>query len=202
MYLYGASGHAKVIIEILEKEGIEVQGLFDDNHSIKKLMNYPVFGTADPNIRIQEEVIVSIGINPTRKKIVEKYNFKYGKAIHPNVEISTRSEIGEGTVVMGNAIINSGTKIGKHTIINTSASIDHDCVIGDFVHISPNATLCGDVTVEEGAHVGAGAIIIPGVKVGKWATIGAGSVIIKDVPDFATVVGNPGRVIKINKQTF
>jgi acetyltransferase EpsM len=55
------------------------------------------------------------------------------------------------------------------------------------------------VTVREGTHVGAGAIIIPGVTVGKWAVIGAGSVIIRDVPDFATVVGNPGRVVKIAK---
>ncbi|MFN5705836.1 MAG: acetyltransferase, partial [bacterium] len=32
-----------------------------------------------------------------------------------------------------------------------------------------------------------------------WCTIGAGSVIIKDIPDFATVVGNPGRIIKFKK---
>jgi sugar O-acyltransferase (sialic acid O-acetyltransferase NeuD family) len=199
MYLYGASGHAKVIIEILEKNGVVVHGLFDDNHEIKSLMNYAVLGTADPKKPINEEVIVSIGINPTRKNIVEKYQFKYGKAIHPTAEISERCEIGEGSVVMGNAIINSGSRIGKHAIVNTSASIDHDCLVEDFVHISPNATLCGEVTIGEGTHVGAGAILIPGVKIGKWAVIGAGSVILSDVPDYATVVGNPGRVIKIGK---
>jgi len=59
--------------------------------------------------------------------------------------------------------------------------------------------LAGNVTVGEGSHVGIGASVIQGVTIGKWATIGAGSVIIKDVPDFATVVGNPGRIIKINK---
>ena len=199
MYLYGASGHAKVIIEILEKQGIKVHGLFDDNLEIKSLLNYVVLGSPDPNKTIEEEVIVSIGFNPTRKEIVEKYRFNYGKAIHQNAEISTRSTIGEGSVVVGNAIINSGVKIEKHCIINTSASIDHDCIIEDFVHISPNVTLCGEVFVGEGTHVGAGAVIIPGVKIGKWAIVGAGSVIIRDVPDFATVVGNPGRVIKVAK---
>lgn len=197
MYLYGASGHAKVIIEILEKNGVTVHGLIDDNRAKKRLLTYPVLGSPDPGETFEEEVIVSIGINSTRKKVVEKYRFNYGKVLHQNAEISTRASIGEGTVVMGNAIINSGTKIGKHVIINTAASVDHDCVIEDFVHISPNATLCGEVAVWEGAHVGAGAVIIPGVTIGKWAVVGAGAVIIKDVPDFATVVGNPGRVIKV-----
>jgi len=199
MYLYGAGGHAKVIIEILEKKGVKVHGLFDDNYHVKNLLDYEVRSTPSYGDTIDEEVIVSIGTNLIRRDIVEKYRFNYGKAIHQNAEISTRSTIGEGSVVMGNVIINSSVKIGKHTIINTAASIGHDCIVEDFVHISPQATLCGEVTVGEGSHVGAGAIIIPCVKVGKWATVGAGSVIIRDVPDFATVVGNPGRVIKIAK---
>ncbi len=199
MYLYGASGHARVIIEILEKNGVKIHGLFDDNFEIKNLLDYPVLGSPDTNKTIEEEVIVSIGTNKMRQEVVKNHRFNYGKAIHQNAEISTRSTIGEGSVVIGKAIINTGAKIGKHCIINTSASIDHDCVIEDFVHISPNATLCGEVTVREGTHIGAGAIIIPGVTVGKWVTVGAGSVIIRDVPDFTTVVGNPGRVIKVAK---
>ena len=66
----------------------------------------------------------------------------------------------------------------------------------DFVHISPNAALAGSITVGEGTHIGIGASVIQGIKIGKWATIGAGAVIIRDVPDFATVVGNPGKIIK------
>lgn len=197
MFLYGASGHARVIIEILEKNGVKIHGLFDDNIDVKSLLDYPVFVPPDSNKTIEEEVIVSVGINATRLKIVNEHRLNYGKAIHQNALISTRCTIGEGSVVVGKSVINSGVKIGKHCIINTSASIDHDCIIEDYVHISPNATLCGVVTVREGAHVGAGAVIIPGVTVGKWAIVGAGSVIIRDVPDFATVVGNPGRVIKV-----
>jgi acetyltransferase EpsM len=54
------------------------------------------------------------------------------------------------------------------------------------------------VQVGEGTHIGIGACVVQGIKVGKWATIGAGAVIIKDVPDYAVVVGNPGRIIKYN----
>lgn len=196
MYLYGASGHAKVIIEILELQGVEVQGLFDDNSSVTNLIGYKVI-SFEPAFLADNEFIISIGNNLTRKKIAAMCHSRFGNAIHPHSTISIRSSIGEGTVVMGNAIINSGVTIGKHAIINTSASIDHDCVIEDFVHISPNATLSGNVTVGEGSWIGAGATIINGITIGRWCTIGAGSVIIHDIPDRVTVVGNPGKIIKL-----
>ena len=43
MYLYGASGHAKVIIDILKANHIEIEGLVDDNPNINELLGYPVF---------------------------------------------------------------------------------------------------------------------------------------------------------------
>jgi acetyltransferase EpsM len=65
------------------------------------------------------------------------------------------------------------------------------------VHISPGAVLAGGVRVGIGSHIGIGAMVIPGKKIGQWCTIGAGAVIIEDVPNFATVVGNPGKIVKI-----
>ncbi len=197
MYLIGASGHAKVIIEILELLGISLDGLFDDNPDIKQLMDYPVLGSYAPSKAPDGRFIISVGNNLTRKKISERYAISYSPAIiHPRACISKRAKIDEGTVVMGHAIVNADTHIGRHVIINTSASVDHDCIIGDFAHISPNATLSGGVRVGEGTHVGSGAVVIPNITIGKWATIGAGAVIIRDVPDYAVVVGNPGRVIR------
>jgi len=38
--------------------------------------------------------------------------------------------------------------------------------------------------------------VIPNLKIGKWCTIGAGAVVISDIPDGATVVGNPARIVK------
>jgi acetyltransferase EpsM len=58
--------------------------------------------------------------------------------------------------------------------------------------------LAGNVFVGEGTHVGIGASIIPGVKIGKWVIIGAGTIILNDVPDYAVIVGNPGKIIRYN----
>lgn len=44
--------------------------------------------------------------------------------------------------------------------------------------------------------VGHGAVVLPGVTVGTGAAVGAGSIVTKDVPAFAVVVGNPGRVLR------
>lgn len=194
LYLYGASGHGKVIAEIAEENNISITAFIDLDKSKIDLLGYKVINEI-PKSDI--ETVISIGNNAIRKKIVfSNTNFSYKTLLHQKSFISKRSQIKEGTVVMAGVSINSEVKIGKHCIINTNASIDHDCIIHDFVHISPNVALAGNVTVGEGSHIGIGASVIQGITIGKWCTIGAATVIINDVPDGATVVGNPGKIIK------
>ena len=193
MYLYGASGHAKVIADILQSQGKQLTGMIDDNPAIDELLGYTVIH----RLENPSPIIVSIGDNQTRRKVVEKLqDVEFETAIHTSAFVSQHVAIGEGTVVMQGAIIQSSVVAGNHCIINTGASVDHDCVLGDYVHISPHATLCGNVTVGEGTWIGAGAVIIPGIKIGKWSVVGAGSVVIEDIPDNVTAVGNPAKIIK------
>ncbi|MGV0922718.1 acetyltransferase [Empedobacter tilapiae] len=196
MYLYGASGHGKVIVEIAEENNINIEGFLDEDLSKSQLLNYPIINELpDKNI----EVVISIGNNQVRKKIAEENTqFSYPILIHPKAVISKRATIKEGTVIMTGVSINSEVRIGKHCIINTNASIDHDCIIDDFAHISPNVALAGNVEVGEGTHVGIGACVIQGVRIGKWCTIGAGAVVIKDIPDYAVAIGNPAKILKYN----
>lgn len=197
MYLYGASGHAKVIIDILESMGVNIAGLIDDNKEVKQLLEYPV----EHNFHGQEPLIVSIGSNRIRKIVAERINGVYGQAISPHAVVSSRSKIGEGTVVMQGAIVQSDSIIGKHCIINTGASVDHECRLDDYVHVSPHATLCGNVTIGEGSWIGAGTTIIQGITIGRWCVIGAGSVVTHDVPDGYLAVGNRCKLIKkINQE--
>lgn len=199
MILFGASGHCKVILDILFLNGLKVNYILDDNPKQEKILGINVFKTK----KLYEYngiAIISIGDNYIRKKVSEKYKFEYIFAIHPKAVISKYSKIGEGTVVMANVCVNPDVNIGKHCILNTGCVIEHDCSIEDFAHISPNVAIAGNVQVGEGSHIGIGSSIIQGIKIGKWCTIGAGAVIIRDVPDFATVVGNPGKIIKLNEK--
>jgi sugar O-acyltransferase (sialic acid O-acetyltransferase NeuD family) len=192
MILYGASGHAKVIADILRANQVEIRELFDDNEQIKSLQGISVVRPHET----EDELIISIGNNAIRKKIVTTYSYKYGVAIHPSAIVSPSAIIGEGSVVMQGAIIQADVVIGKHCIVNTGATIDHECSIGDYVHLSPNASLCGNVTVGEGAWIGAGTTVIPGVEIGSWATIGAGSTVVRDIPQNVIAFGCPCQVTK------
>lgn len=195
MYLYGASGHAKVIIDILEANGITVDGVIDDNPKVTEIQGYSV----KHEYNGQVPLLISIGANMVRARIVEKVgDVDFGKAIHPSAIVSERCRIDEGTVVMQGCILQSGVRVGKHCIINTGASIDHECELGDFVHVSPHCTLCGNVRVGEGSWVGAGSTVIPGVRIGKWSVVGAGSVVTRDIPDNVIAYGNPCKIVRLN----
>jgi acetyltransferase EpsM len=198
--LFGASGHCKVIIDILQNCNTAIGVIIDDNPNVKAILGKPVLLWDQIDGRTLNNVIVTIGNNKIRKLIVSRLNGTFSKAIHPRSVVSSHAKIGIGTVVMAGVIINPDVEIGKHCILNTAATIDHDCIISDFVHISPNVSLAGGVHIGEGTNIGIGAVIIQGIKIGKWVTIGAGAIIIKDVPDFAVVVGNPGKIIKYNLQ--
>ena len=199
MHIIGAGGHAKVVVDIILSSKKTVLGIWDENKLVSSFLNFRISGSLEMfKTEQSNRYIIAIGNNRIRKKIASQLIEPVDVAIHFSSVISTETYIGNGTVVMSNSSIGIGSRIGKHVIINTNASVDHDCVIGDFVHVSPQTGLAGNVEVGEGSHIGIGACVIQNIKIGKWATIGAGTVVVKDVPDFAVVVGNPGKIIKYN----
>ncbi len=194
MIIYGASGHGKVVEDIVEAMGQEVTCFVDANAALHAVHGIRVVQAVPAG---DEPLLIAIGDNATRKRIATALRVPFATAVHPAAIVSPRVDLGEGTVVMAGAIVQADARIGHHCIVNTGASVDHECRLGDFVHISPHATLCGNVSVGEGTWVGAGAVVIQGVRLGRWAVIGAGAVITADVPDFSVAVGNrPRKLIR------
>ena len=187
MILYGASGHCRVVIDIVEALGLPIDYIVDDNPELHELLGYEV----RRNLGKYNDAIVTIGQNWTRKRVVEQIEVnRYLTAVHPTSILSPRTEIGCGSVVMQGAIIQSCAHVGNHCIVNTGASVGHDVQIGDFVHIASHATVTGGVTIGEGTWIGAGSVIRQGVHIGAWAMIGAGSVVVDDIPDGVVAFGN------------
>ena len=193
-YLYGASGHGMVIADILLQNGINQFAFLDDAEKHGAYFGFPCHKPGEIAWLAGDQVIVSIGANATRMKVVGQLkDSDFVTAVHPTAVLARGVTLGLGTVVMAGVIANPGTIIGSHVIVNTAAVVDHECVLEDFVHISPNATLCGNVRVEQLAWIGAGATVLPGIRIGAGAIVGAGAVVTKDVAPGKVVVGSPAR---------
>lgn len=204
VFVFGASGHAKVVIDILERmKRMKIAFVVDDSERMhnRTICGYPVIGGRDALLASRRKAragIVAIGDNGARAKIaawLATQGFGAVSAIHPSAVIARGVEIGDGSAVMAGAVINSDVRIGIHAIVNTGATLDHDCRIGDCVHVAPGCNLCGGVTVGAGTMLGVGTKVIPGVAIGANAVIGAGSTVLHDVPDGARVAGSPCRPV-------
>ena len=192
MYIYGASGHARVIIDLLESSnGAPISGLFDDNPAITCLLDYPVLGSPPEDFVFDRPLFLAIGDNALRKKLHQAYRGRaeFASLVHPSAIVSRRATLGPGSVVMEGALVKVNVRLGNHVIVNTAASVDHDCVLEDYVHIGPRSTLCGGIHVGEGALVGAGSTLLPGIRIGAWARVGAGSVVTRNLAGGATWIG-------------
>lgn len=146
-----------------------------------------------------DEVIVATGDNRLRQirlQILEEYGVSIATIIHPSAIISPSASVGNGSTILANAVIHTFAQIGKGCIINTGAIVEHDCVVKDFVNISPNTAMAGHCRVESRAFLGIGSTLSPSVTIGEDAVIGAGAVVITDIPEHATAVGVPARIIK------
>ncbi|MGY1716243.1 acetyltransferase [Geodermatophilus sp. SYSU D01106] len=198
--VYGAGGHAQVVIDVLRSTGVRVRRQYNDmpaNQHPQSIDVHPGIRLVGPGPFSVDAlpVVMAVGRNGERAELVSMLDTRFEQAIHPSALIAPSARIGEGTVVLHGAVIQPNAQVGRHVLVNTAASVDHDCVVGDFAHVSPHATLCGHVEVGEGTHIGAGAVLIPKVKVGRWSRVGAGAVVISDIPDHCTAVGNPARIV-------
>lgn len=202
IFVFGASGHAKVVIDIIERQGLyRIAFLVDDNIELKgrEVYGYKVIGrrTELKKCTIREG-LVAIGGNRVRQSVagwLTENGYNLVSVIHPSAEIGRGVVIGRGSVVMAGVVVNSDAVIGDNVIVNTKASIDHDCFIGHAAHIAPGAVLCGKVQIGSGTFVCAGATLIPNIIVGCNVVVGAGSTVIKDIPNNLTVIGNPARLL-------
>jgi UDP-2-acetamido-3-amino-2,3-dideoxy-glucuronate N-acetyltransferase len=139
-----------------------------------------------------------------------------------NVEIGAGTTIWHFSHVLKNSRIGKNCRIGQNVVIGPNVSIGNEVKIQNNVSVYEGVTLedyvfCGPsmvftnvynprseirrmdelrpTLVRRGASLGANCTVVCGVTIGQYAFIGAGAVVLKDTPDFALVVGNPGKII-------
>lgn len=200
--LFGTGGHAKVVADIVEQEGLHrILGLVsEDGIPGNFVTGYDVIASNANFEKVIKKImakgaIVALGDTHHRINLVKKIagKLEFVNAIHPSAIINKSVRIGDGTVVMAGVIINASTLIGNHCILNTSCSIDHDCKVGDYTHICPGCHIAGHVSIGRECWIGIGSTLIDHIKIGDKVEAGAGSVVIDDINKGVRVWGNPAR---------
>jgi len=194
IYIFGASGHGKVVHDAAETSGWKVAAYIDDNKAGGTIRGRGIIKLEDVPEPEGKVFALGIGENKTREMIYNRIKEIGGvmpAIINKSAMVSPDSEIEEGSVVMAGVIINSGAKIGRGVILNSGCIVEHDNFIGDFAHISPGASLAGNVTVGTYTQVGIGSSVRQGVVIGAENTVGAGAAVVNDFDDGNIIVGVP-----------
>lgn len=209
--IIGASGHAKVIIDIVEKQGVfRIVGLIDTFKKLgHKIYDYAVLGTEKdmPEVLKAHAVfggIIAVGDNFTRMHLFNKISvsnsvFQFINAIHPSARIEENVSIGNGTVIMAGTVINNNVVIGKQAILNTKCIINENTKIENFSSIAPGVTLGSHVEIGCCSAISLGAKISKNLKIGNNTVVGAGSVVLESFGDNQIVYGNPAKTMRLRQ---
>src|SRR5437870_2017181 len=117
--------------------------------------------------------------------------------------IGERCNIGQNVFIAAGVLIGTNVKIQNNVSLYTGVILEDDVFCGPsmvFTNvINPRSAVVRrdeyqETLVKRGASIGANATIVCGNTIGRYSFIGAGAVITKDIPDYALVVGNPGRI--------
>jgi len=208
----GASGHAKVITDIIEKSGqYKIFGFIDSHIKIgTNILGYQVIGNENHISYLKEKEgitkgIIAIGDSWVRKEMFKKIiainpNFDFISAIHPSASICNYAIIGKGVAVMAGTVINAEAKVGDFSIINTKASLGHDSVMEEYSSLSSGVIVGGNVTIGKFTAISIGATIINNITIGKHTVIGAGAVVTRNIGDFQVAYGTPAKFVQKRKK--
>jgi len=191
--------------------GVEFLGFLDNDVSKKntKFCGLPVFGgfdTADQFVRNDEIYFVNLITRDcitrfeTSRELFNRGG-KFTNFIHPDISLEFVN-LGVGNYIQEGVILQAGVTIGNNSSIHMGSLIGHESTIGNSSFIAHGCNVSGLVAIGDGVFMGTGTSILPRINIGNFCVIGAGSVIINDIPDYSTVVGNPGRVIKTNEKKY
>ena len=132
--------------------------------------------------------------------------------------IQSGAAIGKYCSIGHNVNIGNNVKIGNSVKIQNNVSIYEGVELEDYVFCGPSMVFTNirvprsefpqkgseyyeKTLVKKSASIGANATIVCGITIGRYALIGSGAVVTKDVPNYALVIGNPGKVIgKVDKR--
>ena len=205
--IWGASGHALTVAEILRAAGgYRLMGFLDDVDPSRRGQPHGesiILGGREQLAGLRGDgvacALVAIGDCRARltcgQTLVEA-GFELVRAIHPQACVAAGVRVGAGSVIAAGAVVGPASVVGCSAIVNTAASVDHECVIGDGAHIGPGVHLGGRVRVGRATWIGIGATLTDRASVGDGSIVGAASLVLVDIPPGVVAFGVPARIVR------
>jgi sugar O-acyltransferase (sialic acid O-acetyltransferase NeuD family) len=212
VFLGAANPETGRMIRALERSepNFQVAGFVDNDPAKKgtKFLGYPVFGGFEvlEDLLRQELRFVNLITGSTKVRYetsleMAKRGCRFANFIHPAIDLYGVS-LGVGNYVQEAVILQAEVNLGDNSSIHIGTLVGHETKIGNSVFIAHGCSISGCVEVGDGTFMGTHATVLPRVRIGKWATVGAGAIVTRDVPDYATVVGGPAKVIKTTEPHY
>lgn len=202
--IYGASGCGRGIMPLLRAElaGIDATLVFIDDAPRSDRVNGHEIWTLDRFVKESDGAgaaalaVADSGVRAMLDRRCQEAGVRIIGACAGNIVVMDEVEIGPGALLSPFVTLTSNIRIGRCFHANLYSYVEHDCVIGDYVTFAPGVHCNGNVIIGDHAYIGSGAVIRQGLHIGAGATVGMGAVVTKDVPEGATVVGNPARIME------
>lgn len=158
IYVYGATAHAKMVLDVAEQLEVKVLGCIDKSLLLESVLDYPV--ALDHTILDGNIYFIAVQNAGLRKRMFEdRPTLEYTSLISPQAVVSKYADIESGTIVFATAVIAADVQVGRQVLIDSGAIIHSNTIIEDFVNIGANVVIGSNVLIGEGAELGAGVVI-------------------------------------------
>lgn len=194
LYVAGAGGVGREVLDIALAAGIEVTAFLDDVLAGAEVRGRPVLAPAE--VPAGAEYVIGIAAPAVRQRLaylLDSRGLTPQTLVHPRAVVAPETHLGPGCLVFANAHVSSSVRIGAHSQVQYNATVGHDTVAYERVAIFPGANVSGSVVLEADVTIGSGAIVLQGRRVGAGAFVGAGAVVTRDVAAGVVVSGVPAR---------
>lgn len=193
LVLLGAGGHAKVLLSILQQQGLTIAAICapkpPESHLFKGI-RYLAHDDDILQFSTQHVALVNgVGALPgksLRRTLFNRFNelgYQFATVIASSAIVADSARLAAGVQVLPGAIINAEARLDANVLINSGAIIEHDCVLKAHTVISPGAVLCGGVTCGENSYIGAGATVIQQLQLGDNCLVAAGATVVHNLLD-------------------